>query len=865
MGRKKGSEREGSLSLHKKATGTVWMVSSSVFFILLAFWLVRHQLRGFNYHEIKHAFHQIPESAIGFSLFSSAVSYLCLTAYGLVAFRYIGRSIELFKIIFASFIGYAFSNNSGSWGAFIGAGIRFRLYSAWGIPAADIAKVVGFSTLTFWTGFFALGGIVCTLYPIPLPMTMGLPVVTSRPVGIVLLGVLTAYVFTTLIWKRPVHIRGFEIPVLSPVLLMWQLVLSVTDWLASAYCLFSLLPSGYFLSFPSFLNLFLLAQLIGIISNVPGGLGVFEGAMVILLASRIPADYLLSSLVAYRIIYYFVPLVIAAFLLGFNEIIERNERFRKAAAFLAKITGSIVPDILAILTFLSGCVLLISGATPEIQARMARLGNLFPLSVIEISHFLASVIGSCLLVLAWGLRRRLDGAYYLTLALLVSGSVFSLLKGFDFEEAVFLMVVLAVLLPLRRHFYRRSSLFNEPLSAGWLASAAVAITASVWIGIFAFRHVEYAGDLWWHFALWADAPRFLRGTIGAVSVLLFFSLWHILHPARFKPAFPDRQELDLAWRIARRSVQTYAYLAVLGDKAFLFNKARNAFIMYAVTGRTWVSMGDPVGPRSERADLIWHFNDLCDEYDAVPVFYEIGPDDLTFYLDLGMYLVKIGEEARVPLADFSLGGASKKRLRNEHNRLLRDGCRFRIIPVTQVADILPRLRHISDTWLSRKHMREKGFSLGFFNERYLLRFPVGVVNIGREIIAFANIWEGAEREELSIDLMRYVPDAPHGIMDFLLVELMLWGAGHGFKEFNLGMAPLSGLKEHPSAPLWNKLGAMIYEHEEYFYNFQGLRHYKEKFSPVWIPKYIARPARASLAHVLRDVAGVISRGPKGIL
>jgi phosphatidylglycerol lysyltransferase len=181
-----------------------------------------------------------------------------------------------------------------------------------------------------------------------------------------------------------------------------------------------------------------------------------------------------------------------------------------------------------------------------------------------------------------------------------------------------------------------------------------------------------------------------------------------------------------------------------------------------------------------------------------------------------------------------------------------------------VSNRLSELKEISDVWLAAKNTREKGFSLGFFNPDYLKRFPAAVVvNKGRAV-AFANIWPGGKKEELSIDLMRFRQDTPPGVMEYLCIEIMLWGKQQGYNWFNLGMAPLAGLEDRALAPLWNRLGAFVFQHGENFYNFQGLRQYKEKFIPEWRPKYLASPGGLALAQILANLATLISGGVKGI-
>jgi phosphatidylglycerol lysyltransferase len=141
-----------------------------------------------------------------------------------------------------------------------------------------------------------------------------------------------------------------------------------------------------------------------------------------------------------------------------------------------------------------------------------------------------------------------------------------------------------------------------------------------------------------------------------------------------------------------------------------------------------------------------------------------------------------------------------------------------------------------------------------------------VVRVNKEIVAFANLWTAPAGGELSIDLMRYNQTAPKGVMDFLFTELMLWGAGKNYQWFSLGMAPLSGLEDRALAPLWHKLGHLIFTHGESFYNFEGLRKYKEKFDPRWEARYLACPdGWSSVPLALFDVARLISGGVTRIL
>jgi phosphatidylglycerol lysyltransferase len=438
------------------------------------------------------------------------------------------------------------------------------------------------------------------------------------------------------------------------------------------------------------------------------------------------------------------------------------------------------------------------------------------------------------------------------------------LKGADFEEALVLAAVLALVVPARARFYRRSALLSGSWSAGWLAAVALAIGATIWLGLFSYRDVAYSHDLWWQFALDGDAPRWLRAGVGIAVFTAAAALAHLLRPQPAGTLRPRNEDMERAARLAYASGETKLYLALLGDKSLLFASEGGA-LMYAVSGRSWIALGDPVGTPADRSELVWRLKELADRHGGWPAFYEIGTANLPLYVDLGLTMIKVGEEGRVPLSTWSLEGSARSHQRRTLRSVERAHRTFAIVPAEDVPPLLPELRRVSDAWLASKHTREKRFSLGLFDEDYVRRFPVAVVRSDHGIEAFATIWLSDTRQDVTIDLMRYVPDAPPGIMEFVITNLMLWGKDQGYAWFNLGMAPLSGLQSRALAPLWSRLGGLAFRHGEHFYNFRGLRQYKEQFGPVWEPRFLAVPGRLALPRVLSNLAALVSGGLTGMV
>ena len=792
----------------------------------------------------------------------TAGSYAALTGYDTLAVRYSGRSLPFRRTALTSFMAYAIGNNIGV-ASLSGTPIRYRMYSEAGLSAIDIIEIVVFCAVTFAVGTAFLTGASLLATPPRSLAALGLPIWMLKAVGAVLFAGSAGYVVMTFVRRTPLQLGPWNVTLPNGTYGVAQVALSVLDLGFAGAVLYVLLAPGADVGFPTFLSIYLLALTAGLLSGIPAGIGAFEAVILVLLPG-IDKEYLLGAIVLYRAIYYLCPLTLALGILAGAEIALHRSRLRKAGIFTYETLAKIVPQAAAVLVFLSGAVLLISGSLPAAEQRLASIARLIPLAILELSHLAGSAIGAGLLIVAVGLYRRLRGAYHATMIALLLGIVVSLLKGLDYEEAAILAVVSAVLFVARHEFRREAPFSAQSFNTAWVFSIAMVIGASIWLGFFAFRHVQYSNELWWQFSLHADAPRMLRASVAAVMVALAFALWKAIRPAAPKTATLPA-DLDTAREILRESPDSSANAALTGDKRFLFDEERKAFVMYQVSRRSWVALHDPVGPPARREALCWRFLELADRYDGWPVFYQVSDASLPLYADLGLALLKLGEEALVPLQEFDLAGSRLANLRHGRSRLIRDGATFEIVPKDQLLPLMPELRQVSDAWLKSRSAAEKGFSLGAFSPGYLCNFDCAVVRIGEKVVAFANVWQASAGSELSVDLMRHDDSAPNGVMDYLLTELILWGKSKGFHWFNLGMAPLSGLERHPLASVWNKAGNALFYHAEHFYNFEGLRRYKEKFGPVWKPRYLASRGGLTLPWILFDISVLISGGFKPLV
>jgi phosphatidylglycerol lysyltransferase len=501
--------------------------------------------------------------------------------------------------------------------------------------------------------------------------------------------------------------------------------------------------------------------------------------------------------------------------------------------------------------------LILTGVAPITRDHLPALRATVPLWALETAHLASLLCGLVLMGVATGLLRRRASARRLALAAAGIGAAAALARGFDVGPAV-LGGVLALLLALARPaFYRRGEGPHDALAWATDLGVVAVFVGSVILGLWIYDRAPLEARLLLRMGYHADPARFLRGTAAMGAFILLAGSWRMTRASRPRTPLATEAEIAGVLPLVEALPSTQARLALTGDKALMVAADRSAFLTWAAEGRSLIVMGDPMGAAETGRDLLWRFREYADRIDARPVFYEVGPERLGDYLDLGLGLVKLGEEAHVPLADFSLSGSRRRNLRQTHARAQRDGLTFDLLPPGAPASTMDALAQVSRAWLDARQAREKGFSLGRFDPAVLRRDPIAVARLDGRIVAFANVWTGGG-VEASVDLMRHAPDAPHGVMDFLLVELMLRCKADGFERFNLGMAPLSGLAEHPLAPLWHKVGTLVARRGARFYGFEGLRAFKAKFDPVWRPVYLAAPPR-QIPAALMDVARLIAR------
>lgn len=827
--------------------------------IVVSTFALSRLLADVDYDDLVAAIEATTARDILLAVLFTGVSFAALSVYDRQALAFVGRQLPSDIVALTSFCAYAVGNVAG-FGPLTGGTVRYRFYTPLGVTPEEVARIIGYVTFAFGIGLAFVAGLGLVNADAGLAADVGLPILAVRIAAYSVLALVGAIILFAAFGPRHLTIINRRLVLPSAGAILIQLVATVVDIAASAAVLWVLLPEGP-VSYPFVLSVYAVAVGLGILSHVPGGVGVFEALVLGALGSQLPLGGVVGALLLYRVIYYILPLVVAVIALSGVEL----RRATAANAALQSATRAAVPIVLAAFTAVLGAMLVVSGVTPTPYVVIDWLEALLPLPVVEGAHFLASITGLFMILAGRGLVHRLDGAWWIAAVLSAVSVPLALVKGGAVGEALLLAILFVALVLSRRLFTRPASLIHDRLSAGWWLCVGTVLALALTILLFVYKEVDYSHELWWQFEFTATAPRSLRAALGIVIVAAGIAVWLLIRPPAGKLRTPSPEELRRAVEIVEDQPLADANLVRMGDKSLLFSEDRRSFLMYGKRGRSWIALFDPVGAVENRQELVWRFVELARTHGGRAVFYQVPGESLSTYADAGLYAFKLGEEARVQLDGFDLKGSRRASLRTSLNKLDRDGVSFEIVPTVDVNAILDELSSVSNAWLDEHDVREKAFSLGAFDRDYVASQPVAVLRRADRIIAFANVMTTAVKEEATVDLMRFHPLAPNGSMEVLFGRLLLHFKEEGYQWFSLGMAPLAGLSENPVAPLWHKMGRAVYDHGEAFYNFHGLRAFKNKFNPIWSPRYMVVAGGLNPILAIADATVLISGGIRGVI
>lgn len=608
------------------------------------------------------------------------------------------------------------------------------------------------------------------------------------------------------------------------------------------------------------LPLYAVAQVLGVISMIPGALGSFDVMMIFELSLLgVPRTTIVIWLLLFRIFYYIVPLILAGLMFIHNLAQQVNEFFdglplmllRKAAYYL-----------ITAFMYISGILMLLTASVPDITAENKIIQHLYPYTFFFIHQMSTILFAIAMLACARGLQAKVKRAYWPTLVLLLVGIANTIWNLGTISLTIYLVIVLLMVLMSRHVLYRKKLQYSiGKFTVDGLIFAGGFILYVI-VGL--INAPQYSSK---HripsFLFFPGEKIWLSGLLGlGLGILLMLViLWYFTQG--WDPF--NRVQSFNADRV-RKVIDQFggnetSHLAFLRDKNLYFYQKDGEdqlFFMYRKKYDRLVVMGDPVGNQSVLREALRQFVRTADLYDYEIVFYEVSSDLTLLLHEFGFDFIKTGESGLVTLADFTLAGKRQRSQRALMHKFDREGYVFDVVKPPFSDDFMAELKAVSDSWLGDQV--EKGFSLGFFDPYYINQAPVGTVrDKDGQLVAFATFMPTGSKKLLTIDLMRHSKAAPSGIMDKVFISMYQYGQKNGYTYFDLGMAPLSNVGEYQFSFLEEKVAHFIYEYGYHLYGFQGLRHYKDKYASLWSSRYIAYRKKNSLVANMLILVSVVNQ------
>ncbi|MFS0781857.1 bifunctional lysylphosphatidylglycerol flippase/synthetase MprF [Bacillus sp. 1P06AnD] len=636
---------------------------------------------------------------------------------------------------------------------------------------------------------------------------------------------------------------------------------SIIEWLfAAAVLLLLLYLFGIDFEWRTAMGIFVLSAIVGTISFVPGGFGSFDLTFLLGMSFYgLPEEQTLTVLLMYRIVYYIIPFLLALLLTvldltGATIKKVEDKPFIGPAIETSGVVWSIYRDFLSKIGYWALSLLVLYAAWLNITSVLIVPMNerLFSIRLFDLCY---NIILACSIILVLNLKgifnRTKKSFVFVSISLCLS--IFAhLLKSFDFHEAVLIGIVLAVLIIVRKQFIVENMIvsFFYYIWTVILTVAMLAIYFYLGVALSALGEPE-------HFRTFSEV---LESTIFAAvcvpgAMLLGSYFFNRIRKREIGIEFNRSLFKDF---LSKHNGNSLTHLAFMGDKRLFFSSDGKALILFRKYKNRLIVLGDPNGDQGSFSLALNEFMKEANRLGYLVVFYQVDQSFMHLYHDFGYQFFKLGEEAYVDLDEFTLSGKKKAGLRATFNRFEREEYQFEVLPT--ISDtVYKELRLVSNQWLGKR--KEKGFSIGEFEEDYIREAPVAILkDKSNKIIAFATIMPMYEEQKCSIDLMRHVPDAPVGTMDAIFIHLFQYAKENGYRYFNLGMAPLSNVGTKNEAFFAERIAANVYNNIQYMYSFSGLRKFKEKYHPKWSGKYMAYRKNKTLVASMVLVTRMIGKG-----
>ncbi|GBR13586.1 lysylphosphatidylglycerol synthase domain-containing protein [Asaia spathodeae] len=642
--------------------------------LVAAIFVIQKELKSLSLSEIRSAFAAIPTQALAAGVGCTVLSYFILSFYDWLACYHIGSKQSFLRTAFAAFCSYVLSHNLGC-SAISGAAVRFRLYRNWDVSPGGIAQIIAFCSTTYLLGAMALIGGVLLFEPSHIPLIDHLPHLLLQCGGAAAWMAVLAYLVVSVryrqmrIWRYTLDVPGFRVA-------LAQVVVSSADMAATALIAFVLLPPQATISFPAFLAIYIASYTAGLVASVPGGLGVFDGAMLLALGPYMPTPQILGVVLTFRLFYYIIPLVLAGIMFAVHELFLRGDAAwakRRGAipgVALMRRPSQVVREseadfsVTVATGVVAGTGILLVFYAVAVPAPL--LGTPFAHLLLQAAEFLLCLTGVMLVGVAAGLAQRVTAAWRASLTLLGLAIPLVILRQGPLGISLSLALVMFLIAPFRACYYRKARLFSEPLSPTLMAPVTLWVVSLASVGLFALR--QHLGHAWWRSLIYDAHTSVVRWALGISAILGIVAVVQMLRRSQVLVRPWDRESETLYKSLAHA-------LEELGPRrpsGLILNDNGRAGIPFLRTGQFIIGVGDPAGAENDCIAAIWRLRDLAMEEGRHPVFIKVGQALIGVYHDIGMTVCPNGPGESGVLCCLAQDlQAVKAVLGSEHKRLKR--------------------------------------------------------------------------------------------------------------------------------------------------------------------------------------------------
>ena len=469
-----------------------------------------------------------------------------------------------------------------------------------------------------------------------------------------------------------------------------------------------------------------------------------------------------------------------------------------------------------------GAIGIASALTPEFANRYDVVNGVLPPGVPTAARVFALAFGIALVWLSRSLARRKQRAWQLAVFVVVAAALAHLAKGLDFEESTISLLLLAALVRWRRRF----DVPGDP--------RALRPVTMIAIGALAIAAVTLGIDL--RGAELPDRAGDLLTAVGMVGGFAVLALW-------LRPLSEAVAQTVGERRVARDLVEKYgsdslSFFALRRDKSFFFSPTRRAFLAYRVVSGAALVSGDPVGDEAEFEALLAEFRRVAHARGWRLAILGASRERVPLYERFGMRAIAMGNEAVLRPEAFSLEGRAIRKVRQSVARLTKAGYAFRVIAADDLDDSLrAELEAVSAVW--RGNQVERGFSMAM-DDLYAegTMFAVAISPEG-DVGGFMHMAPSSGGGGWSLSTMRRRPTTPNGLMEFLVVETLVWAKECGVAEVSLNFCALADfLSPELAVTVSRRVLRRALLSADNVFQLERLHSFSRKFHPEWRPRYL---------------------------